>query len=359
MALLDDIGLGWAAQMRADELSHGLHKGVELCRPCWPDPSTAARRAGHANLPHAEVEGLIETIIGVRDRYDVTVIVVEHHMGLIAALTDAVVVLDHGSKVMEGTAAQAQSDPRVIEAYIGKEKTMSLLELEKTSEPPTARSKCSKGSPCRCPTGEPSASSAPTALNKTTTLRAISGTVNTKGSIMFDGKDIRGKRPEQVAALGIAHVPEGRSTLGDLTVMENLMVGAYLRKDRKGISEDVDLLDLFPNLKDRIASNGSALSGGEQQMLAVARAVMSKPRLLMLDEASLGLAPSTAKSVYSAISTGCGNSPASRCSSSSRTPTWPSASSTPPRSWRPDAVSCPVRPRRRGMDEIRRAYLGD
>ncbi|WP_434970869.1 ABC transporter ATP-binding protein [Microbacterium sp. bgisy207] len=138
---------------------------------------------------------------------------------------------------------------------------------------------------------------------KTTTLRAITGVVRTGGRITFDGKDIRGKRPDQVAALGIAHVPEGRGTLSDLTVRENLRVGAYLRKDRKGIEEDIEyLLDLFPNLKARIRSHGAALSGGEQQMLAVARAVMAKPRLILLDEASLGLAPSTAKNVYEAIS---------------------------------------------------------
>jgi len=137
---------------------------------------------------------------------------------------------------------------------------------------------------------------------KTTTLRAISGTVRAGGRIVFDGKDIRGMRPDQVAALGIAHVPEGRGTLGDLTVRENLRVGAYLRKDAKGVASDIDYcLDLFPNLQNRIKSNASALSGGEQQMLAVGRAIMSKPRLLLLDEASLGLAPSTAKNVYDAI----------------------------------------------------------
>jgi len=137
---------------------------------------------------------------------------------------------------------------------------------------------------------------------KTTTLRAISGTVRAGGRIVFDGKDIRGMRPDQVAALGIAHVPEGRGTLGDLTVRENLRVGAYLRKDRKAIDQDIDYcLDLFPNLQERIKSNASALSGGEQQMLAVGRAIMSKPRLLLLDEASLGLAPSTARNVYDAI----------------------------------------------------------
>lgn len=137
---------------------------------------------------------------------------------------------------------------------------------------------------------------------KTTTLRAIVGAVRAGGSIRYDGKDIRGLRPEKVAALGIAHVPEGRGTLTDLTVRENLRIGAYLRKDRKAIASDIDYcLDLFPQLQNRVRSNGSALSGGEQQMLAIARAFMSKPRLLLLDEASLGLAPGTAKDVYAAI----------------------------------------------------------
>jgi branched-chain amino acid transport system ATP-binding protein len=137
---------------------------------------------------------------------------------------------------------------------------------------------------------------------KTTTLRSVSGTVRSTGTIRFDGKDLRGLRPDQVAALGIAHVPEGRGTLSDLTVRENLRVGAYRRKDSKAVRSDIDYcLELFPQLQDRIRATASTLSGGEQQMLAIARAVMSKPRLLMLDEASLGLAPSTARAVYQAI----------------------------------------------------------
>src|SRR4051812_13131941 len=137
---------------------------------------------------------------------------------------------------------------------------------------------------------------------KTTTLRAISGTVKTTGRIRFDGTDIAGLGPDKVARLGIAHIPEGRGTLPQLSVRDNLLVGAYQRRDRKQIAADIDYcLDLFPNLQERIKSHAAALSGGEQQMLAVARAVMAKPRVMLLDEASLGLAPSTARRVYEAI----------------------------------------------------------
>ncbi len=107
--------------MHADELSHGLHKGIELCRALLSKPRLLLLDEPAAGLPHSEVEQFIATIKRLRDEEDITVVIVEHHMGLIAALTDRVVVLDHGRKLMEGTAAEAQSDPRVIEAYIGKE----------------------------------------------------------------------------------------------------------------------------------------------------------------------------------------------------------------------------------------------
>ncbi len=121
LALLARSGLAGAAYRRADELSHGLHKGVELCRALMTEPRLLLLDEPAAGLPHAEVEQLIDTVRRIRDDDDITVVIVEHHMGLIAALTDRVVVLDHGRVLLEGTAAEAQSDPRVIEAYIGKD----------------------------------------------------------------------------------------------------------------------------------------------------------------------------------------------------------------------------------------------
>ncbi|MBU4464343.1 MAG: ATP-binding cassette domain-containing protein, partial [Actinobacteria bacterium] len=119
--LLDRFGLAWAAQRTPDELSHGLHKGVELCRALLLRPRLLLLDEPAAGLPHSEVDQLIAQVRRIRDEFDVTVVIVEHHMGLIAALTDRVMVLDHGRVLMEGTAVEAQSDPRVIEAYIGKD----------------------------------------------------------------------------------------------------------------------------------------------------------------------------------------------------------------------------------------------
>ncbi len=134
---------------------------------------------------------------------------------------------------------------------------------------------------------------------KTTTLRAISNMVKTGGSIRFAGQPIEGKATEQIVAMGIAHVPEGRGTFVDLTVEENLRIGMYARRDKRHAGRDMErVLELFPILGQRRKQNAGTLSGGEQQMLAVARALMLGPRLLLLDEPSLGLAPLVVREIF-------------------------------------------------------------
>ena len=140
---------------------------------------------------------------------------------------------------------------------------------------------------------------------KSTTLRTISGLVKAKaGRIVYDGRDITSMNPQKIVSEGIAMGPEGRHVFDNLTVKENLLIGAYLRKDRESINEDIEhIYTLFPRLHEREWQLAGTLSGGEQQMLAVGRAIMTQPRILMMDEPSLGLAPIVVKEIFSIIRT--------------------------------------------------------
>jgi len=138
---------------------------------------------------------------------------------------------------------------------------------------------------------------------KSTTLRAISGLIKSSGGkIHYDGSDITNLPPHKIVAMGIAHAPEGRMIFSNLTTKENLEMGAYLRKDRPAIERDMELvLTIFPKLKERIKHSAGKLSGGEQQMLAIGRAILAHPRLLLLDEPSLGIAPNLVRTIFEKI----------------------------------------------------------
>ena len=138
---------------------------------------------------------------------------------------------------------------------------------------------------------------------KSTLLRTISGLVKSEsGSITYDGKELLGMPINKILELGIAQVPEGRRVFTNLSVLENLKIGAYLRKDKAGIQKDIEwVYELFPRLQERSWQMAGTLSGGEQQMLAVGRALMSRPKLMMMDEPSLGLAPLVVKGIFEII----------------------------------------------------------
>jgi branched-chain amino acid transport system ATP-binding protein len=137
---------------------------------------------------------------------------------------------------------------------------------------------------------------------KTTTLRALTGMIDTKGSILFEGEELVGKATDEIVRRRIAHVPQGRGTIAQFSVEENLQAGAYIRKDKAGIASDLEkMFVMFPRLLERRKQAAGSLSGGEQQMLAIARALMLSPRLLLLDEPSLGLAPLIVRDLFETL----------------------------------------------------------
>jgi branched-chain amino acid transport system ATP-binding protein len=138
---------------------------------------------------------------------------------------------------------------------------------------------------------------------KTTILKTISGVMDPgKGSVIFEGREIQKTDPDKVTRMGISHVPEGREVFPFLTVAENLQMGAYTRKDSAGISSDIDLVyEYFPRLKERHAQPAGSMSGGEQQMLAIGRALMARPKVILMDEPSLGLSPKLIKDIFEII----------------------------------------------------------
>ena len=198
----------------------------------------------------------------------VTVILIEHNMKVLLDVADRVVVLSFGTKIAEGNPKEEMNKPEVIEAYLGTEMVLTMLELKNLWIRYGKKAAVRKLS-LQVNKGDFVTILGANGAGKSTTLNAISGLVKVKkgqGEILFKGEKINGLKPGKIAARGIIQIPEGRKLFPLLTVRENLMVGAYLRKDRKGVQKSMDkALALFPDLKDKLGAESRELSGGQQQ----------------------------------------------------------------------------------------------
>ena len=310
--LLALVGLADRASVPARSLAYGDQRRLEIARALATQPRLLLLDEPAAGMNTAETQALMTLIRRLRDEHGLTILLIEHDMKLVMGVCDRIVVLNFGREIAEGAPDEVRRNPAVIEAYLGTQ--TERLRPARTAAP---------GAPVLSVEGLIAGYAAGDVLHdvslevgagqivtligangagKTTLLRTVSGLVRPReGTIRLRGTALEGARPDRIVALGVAHVPEGRQVLARMTVLDNLRAGAFARRDG-GVEADLQaLLARFPELGGRRAQIAGTLSGGEQQMLAIARGLMARPTLLMLDEPSLGLAPRIVERIFGII----------------------------------------------------------
>jgi branched-chain amino acid transport system ATP-binding protein len=313
---LDRVGLTGPAHQLAGSLPYGSQRFLELARASIMHPELILLDEPVAGLSPQEVNRLADVVLGMKQK-GVTVLLVDHNMTFTMGICDRITVLNFGRKIAEGTPSEIQSNQEVTEAYLGscqlkrwrevqaydQRERRVLLEMDGVTaaygEVPAIRKVSLK-----VYEGEIVAILGANGAGKSTALRAISGLFpHLDGEIRFRGRSIQHLPPHRIASLGIAHVPEGRKIFPGLTVYENLEIASTAAPKRgydfrRTLAE---VYDLFPALRERSGQLGWSLSGGEQQMLAIARGLISKPKILVLDEPSLGIAPRLVENIFAWI----------------------------------------------------------
>lgn len=309
-------------------LPYGPRKRLDIARALITKPKLLLLDEPAGGSPHAELDELAKLILSIRDEYNVSILLVEHHMSLVMKVCDRISVLDFGSKIAEGTPTEIQNDPKVIDAYLGTS-TNVLKEVSlSVSHPETENRKQSdlsrnfilelnkadvfygpvlgiSGVSIAVREGEITALLGTNGAGKTTVLKAISGIENlSEGSLYLQGEKLADRairlKPHKAVRRGIVQVAEGRQLFLELSVYDNLLLGGFSRSSNLNQKAE-KCLHYFPALKPKLKFQAGSLSGGEQQMLAIAQALMAEPVVLLLDEPSLGLAPRLVEKVFEII----------------------------------------------------------
>jgi branched-chain amino acid transport system ATP-binding protein len=313
-AILHVLDLGRYRATPAGDLPAGIQRRVEIARALAMRPSLLLLDEPAAGLDAKETSRLAELLHAVRERFHVSMLLVDHDMSLVMRVCDYVYVLDFGKLLAKGQPAAIRDDPKVIAAYLGEESKKPPSEIQTIGTPRAAAPpllevqdvaagygglEVIRDVDLTVRAGEVVACIGANGAGKTTTLRAISGMIRPRsGHVIFDGQDVTGSAPDHISKLGLIHIPEGRGLFPRLSVEDTLR----LVSNTAGHEVDpAPAFELFPKLRQRRRQLVGTLSGGEQQMVALARAILSKPRLVMIDEMSQGLAPTVVRQLFNII----------------------------------------------------------
>ena len=314
-AVLESLAIADYAEELAGSLPYGVQKRVDLARSIVARPKVLLLDEPAAGLTEHESRQLMELILRLHEELGFTLLLVEHDMHFVSGLCSRITVIDFGRFLAEGSAEEVRTNASVITAYLGTGRLEGAGASEAAAEarPPVILVRdlevrygavpALHGVSLEAGEGEITTIVGANGAGKTTLLSAIAGVVPAhRGAVLYRGQAITRTTCEERVASGIVLCPEGRRLFAEMTVQENLLLGAYKSADRAATSAALErVFALFPRIADRRGQGAATLSGGEQQMVAIGRALMADPSVLLLDEPSLGLAPNLVELIFATI----------------------------------------------------------